>query len=102
MSCWSAAGQDAPASSTPHKPYIDQRYAEGCPVTRRLFEEIRQRGYDGQEQIVPASMFTPSGRPSRSSLRPAARLWSGRALLGRHEAGRADCFTEEDPAYHPF
>ncbi|MBT1187766.1 ISL3 family transposase [Streptomyces sp. CJ_13] len=36
----------------PYKPYIDQRYAEGRTVARRLFEEIRERGYGGQEQIV--------------------------------------------------
>lgn len=36
----------------PYKPYIDERYAAGCTVARRLFEEIRQRGYPGQEQIV--------------------------------------------------
>jgi transposase len=36
----------------PYKPYLDQRYAEGCTVARRLFEEIRQRGYPGQEQVV--------------------------------------------------
>ncbi|MEU1600102.1 hypothetical protein ABZ468_46895 [Streptomyces sp. NPDC005708] len=36
----------------PYKPYLHQRYAEGCTVARRLFEEIRQRGYPGQEQVV--------------------------------------------------
>ncbi|KPI02432.1 transposase IS204/IS1001/IS1096/IS1165 family protein [Actinobacteria bacterium OV450] len=36
----------------PYKPYIDRRYAEGHTVARRLFMEIRERGYGGQEQIV--------------------------------------------------
>ncbi|MFC4591854.1 ISL3 family transposase [Sphaerisporangium corydalis] len=36
----------------PFKPYLDQRFAEGCTVARRLFAEIQQRGYPGQEQIV--------------------------------------------------
>ncbi|WP_434095581.1 ISL3 family transposase [Streptomyces goshikiensis] len=36
----------------PYKPYLDQRFAEGHTVARRLFEEVRQRGYPGQEQIV--------------------------------------------------
>jgi transposase len=36
----------------PYKPYLGQRYAEGCTVARRLFEELRQRGYPGQEQVV--------------------------------------------------
>ncbi|MFI0206890.1 MULTISPECIES: ISL3 family transposase [Streptomyces] len=35
-----------------YKAHIDQRYAEGQTVARRLFEEIRERGYQGQEQIV--------------------------------------------------
>ncbi|MFD8755672.1 hypothetical protein ACFV0O_32545 [Kitasatospora sp. NPDC059577] len=36
----------------PYKPYIHQRFAEGHSIARRLFEEIRQRGFPGQEQIV--------------------------------------------------
>lgn len=36
----------------PYKPYLDRRYAEGCTIARRLFEELRQRGYPGQEQAV--------------------------------------------------
>jgi transposase len=36
----------------PYKPYLNQRYAEGFTVARRLFEEIRQRGFPGQEQII--------------------------------------------------
>ncbi|MFF2956767.1 ISL3 family transposase [Kitasatospora sp. NPDC057965] len=36
----------------PYKPYIDQRFAEGHTIARRLFEEVRQRGFPGQEQIV--------------------------------------------------
>ncbi|MFF2548837.1 transposase [Kitasatospora sp. NPDC058063] len=36
----------------PCKPYLHQRFAEGHTIARRLFEEIRQRGFPGQEQIV--------------------------------------------------
>ncbi|WP_395292207.1 ISL3 family transposase [Kitasatospora hibisci] len=36
----------------PYKPYLHQRFAEGHTIARRLFEEIRQRGFPGQEQIV--------------------------------------------------
>ncbi|MEU5812104.1 transposase [Streptomyces sp. NPDC047718] len=36
----------------PYKSYLHQRFAEGHTIARRLFEEIRQRGYPGQEQIV--------------------------------------------------
>ncbi|MEU9057170.1 hypothetical protein AB0D37_43590, partial [Streptomyces sp. NPDC048384] len=36
----------------PHKPYLYQRWAEGCTVARRLFEEIREHGYTGGESVV--------------------------------------------------
>src|SRR5262249_20945109 len=36
----------------PYKPYLHQRFSEGHTIARRLFDEIRQRGYPGQDQIV--------------------------------------------------
>ncbi|MGW1924202.1 transposase [Streptomyces massasporeus] len=36
----------------PYKPYLNQRWAEGCTVARRLFEEVRERGYTGGESVV--------------------------------------------------
>lgn len=36
----------------PYKPYLQQRWAEGCTVARRLFEEVRERGYSGGESVV--------------------------------------------------
>ncbi|MCU7821118.1 ISL3 family transposase [Kitasatospora sp. DSM 101779] len=36
----------------PYKPYLHQRFSEGHTIARRLFEEIQQRGFPGQEQIV--------------------------------------------------
>ncbi|MEU9247898.1 ISL3 family transposase [Streptomyces sp. NPDC048385] len=36
----------------PYKPYLHQRWAEGCTVARRLFEEVRERGYPGGENVV--------------------------------------------------
>ncbi|MFF0228206.1 ISL3 family transposase [Streptomyces sp. NPDC004629] len=36
----------------PYKPYVHQRWAEGCTVARRLFEEVRERGYPGGESVV--------------------------------------------------
>ena len=41
-----------PSILDPYKPHIDQRFAGGHTIARRLFEEIRQRGFPGQEQIV--------------------------------------------------
>lgn len=35
-----------------YKPYLHQRWAEGCTVARRLFEELRERGYTGGESVV--------------------------------------------------
>ncbi|WP_434600592.1 ISL3 family transposase [Streptomyces sp. A5-4] len=36
----------------PYKPYLHQRWAEGCTVGRRLFEEVRERGYPGGVNVV--------------------------------------------------
>ncbi|MGY0063333.1 ISL3 family transposase [Streptomyces sp. LZ34] len=36
----------------PHKPYLHQRWAEGCTTARRLFEELRDRGYTGGESVI--------------------------------------------------
>ncbi|MDH6115360.1 transposase [Kitasatospora sp. MAP12-15] len=38
----------------PYKPYLHQRWAQGCTVARRLFEELQERGYPGGEQVVKA------------------------------------------------
>ncbi|WP_053648450.1 ISL3 family transposase [Streptomyces sp. XY431] len=38
----------------PYKPYLHQRWAQGCTVARRLFEELQERGYSGGEQVVKA------------------------------------------------
>ncbi|MFE7650498.1 hypothetical protein [Streptomyces phaeoluteigriseus] len=36
----------------PYRPYLHQRWAEDCTVARRLFEEVRERGYPGGESVV--------------------------------------------------
>lgn len=36
----------------PHKPYLHQRWTEGCTVARRQFEKVRERGYSGGESVV--------------------------------------------------
>lgn len=36
----------------PYKPHLHQRWAEGCTVARRLFKEVRERGYPGGENVV--------------------------------------------------
>ncbi|MGI5401342.1 ISL3 family transposase [Streptomyces sp. CA-135486] len=36
----------------PYKSYLHQRWVEGCTVARRLFEEVRERGYPGGENVV--------------------------------------------------
>jgi hypothetical protein len=55
----------------PYKPYLNQRYAEGFTVARRLFEEIRQRGFRARSRSS-ASTCASCGRPSRTRTRPAA------------------------------
>jgi transposase len=36
----------------PYKPYLHRRWAEGCTVARRLYEEVREHGYPGGESVV--------------------------------------------------
>ena len=36
----------------PYEPYLHQRWSEGRTVARRLFEELRERGYEGGESVV--------------------------------------------------
>jgi transposase len=44
------------------KPYLHQRWQEGCTNAAKLFEEITDRGYTGGPQILRAYL-----RPSRAS-----------------------------------
>ncbi|MEU3829814.1 transposase [Streptomyces sp. NPDC029080] len=50
-SCWSVSG---PAASIldPHKPYLHERWAEGCSNAAELFAELRERGYQGGTTVV--------------------------------------------------
>ncbi|MFE1444408.1 ISL3 family transposase [Streptomyces sp. NPDC058739] len=41
-----------PSILDPYKPYLHQRWAEGCTVARRLFEELGERGHPGGESVV--------------------------------------------------
>ncbi|MEU5348115.1 ISL3 family transposase [Streptomyces sp. NPDC020766] len=36
----------------PFKPYLHERWSEGRATARRLFEELRERGYEGGESVV--------------------------------------------------
>ncbi|MFE4756540.1 hypothetical protein ACFRIB_41165 [Streptomyces mirabilis] len=39
-----------------HKPYLHQRWAQGCTVGHHLFEEIREHGYTGGENVLKKYM----------------------------------------------
>ncbi|MFJ1990863.1 transposase [Streptomyces asiaticus] len=41
-----------PSILDPYKPYLHQRWSEGCTVARHLFREIRERGFPGSEEVV--------------------------------------------------
>ncbi|WP_017578718.1 ISL3 family transposase [Nocardiopsis valliformis] len=50
----------------PYKPYLDQRWDEGCTNAWKLFEEVRERGYPGGYGMVRAYL-----KPQRSRAQPA-------------------------------
>jgi transposase len=60
--------QNLPSILDPYKPYLHQRWQEGCTNARTLFEEIRSAGFPGQCTIVREYV-----RPLRSGLEPAGR-----------------------------
>ncbi|MFJ9248619.1 ISL3 family transposase [Streptomyces sp. NPDC101776] len=41
-----------PSILDPYKPFLHQRWSEGCTTARRLFEELQERGYEGGESVV--------------------------------------------------
>ncbi|MQY41000.1 ISL3 family transposase ISFsp1 [Streptomyces sp. RB17] len=54
-----------------HKPYLHQRWAEGCTNATRLFHELKERGYEGGTTVVRRYVsrlreaFPPAGPPRR-------------------------------------
>ena len=60
--------QNLPSILDAYKPYLHQRWQEGCTNARTLFEEIKSAGFSGQCTIVREYL-----RPLRSGLDPAAR-----------------------------
>lgn len=62
----------------PYKPHLHQRWAQGCTVARRLFEEVRERGYPGGENVVKVyatklrADFTPTPPRKAPSVRDVA------------------------------
>ena len=56
---WLRAGQfpewtvpERPSALRPFLPYLEKRWAEGCHNAARLWREIRQQGYTGQDGLV--------------------------------------------------
>ncbi|MGW3690641.1 ISL3 family transposase [Streptomyces sp. NPDC005125] len=41
-----------PSILDPYKPFLHQRWSEGCTTARQLFEELQERGYPGGESVV--------------------------------------------------
>lgn len=80
----------------PHKPHLHQRWAEGCTTTRRLFQELRDRGYTGGESVVKEYVrqlresFPHTDRPPRRH--PSVREVT--SWITRHPDRIADHQTE--------
>ncbi|MFD3684149.1 transposase [Nocardiopsis sp. NPDC058631] len=50
--------QNRPSKVDPFKPYLDQRWDEGCTNAWKLFEEVREHGYPGGYGMVRAYLHT--------------------------------------------
>ncbi|MCE7083546.1 ISL3 family transposase [Streptomyces sp. ST2-7A] len=79
----------------PYKPYLHQRWSEGCTVARRLFEEVRERGYPGGESVVKKYVHKlretfPHDNPPRKS--PSVRDVTG--WITRHPDNLDDDRTQ--------
>ncbi|MFE6904512.1 hypothetical protein ACFVFJ_48465 [Streptomyces sp. NPDC057717] len=84
-----------PSILDPYKPYLHQRWAEGCTVARRLFEEVRERGYPGGENVVKKYVAKlresfPHDPPSKA---PSVRNVTSR--LTRHPDRLTDDQTQQ-------
>jgi hypothetical protein len=56
-----------PTPLDPHRPYIEQRIAQGCRSPRQIWQEVRQRGYTGCQATIKsciARLLSPQGRPT--------------------------------------
>ena len=56
-----------PTPLDPHRPYIEQRIAQGCRNPRQIWQEVRQRGYTGCQATIKsciARLLSPQGRPT--------------------------------------
>jgi transposase len=71
-----AIASGPPSPLDPHKPYLGQRWAEGCRSARKLHEEIRARGYRGSYPPVASYLraFRKAGTlPHAAPVPPKAR-----------------------------
>lgn len=77
------ARRTALGSGSGHATYLQQRWAEGCQDARRLWEELRARGFSGSPRMVqravsrwregPAPRGRAAHRPRATTARPALR-----------------------------
>jgi transposase len=63
-----AARRPAPRTLDPFIDYIGDRWRSGCHNARKLFQEIRERGYTGSESMVRHTV-----RPWRSAMRQSSK-----------------------------
>ncbi|MET7527478.1 hypothetical protein ACFYSJ_30505 [Streptomyces sp. NPDC005248] len=71
-----------------YKPYLDQRWQQGCTNTWKLWEEIREQGYPrGYASVRAYVSRTLRGKPQPIGLRPPSARAVTRWIVTHPDAG---------------
>ncbi|GAA2500718.1 hypothetical protein GCM10010406_41540 [Streptomyces thermolineatus] len=89
-----------------HKPYLHQRWAEGCTNATRLFHELKERGYEGGTTVVRRYVsrfreaFPAAGPPRRDPTVRDVTSWLTRYpdSLAEDESTQVKELLARDPA----
>jgi transposase len=90
----------------PYKPYLHQRWNDGCHDAHALFGEIQQQGFAGSEQTVRryvrpfrATLTAPPAKPAPPKTRHVVRwIMTNPANLSPDDRARLDTILDRSPA----